>query len=271
MPTLVAQGSIRAVCLAAVGAVVLSASILTSCRAQSPTTEEAPSKIVERLDHDIELLQRLNRLSLSKNQANELIEIAGQMREDRQMMDAAYAELAPLLKEKMGYLLRDERVPEALSTRIQDARQKLEDLHEQSLSRQLQHIDEVRQVLSDPQIMIITGGDQARQAASEMLMWIRELSPEDFHSEAMPNAEQLADPEHGLDVDTVYEIFQTARNLTPEQYHAQEEELASRLAPLFRTGTAGDDVAVIDLMTDERFVPVLKRRAKFLTDGDGAG
>ncbi|MFO7945634.1 MAG: hypothetical protein R6V19_02290 [Armatimonadota bacterium] len=271
MPTLVAHGRIRAVCLAALGVTVLTASILTSCRAQSPTSEAAPSAVVERLDQDINLLQTINRLSLSKSQADELIEIARQMQQERRMTGAAHAELAPLLKEKLGYLLRDERVPESLSTKIEQAHQRLDELQEQLLSQQLQHADEVREVLSDPQIMIITGGDQARQAASEMLIWIRELSPEDFHSEAMPNAEQLADPEQGLDIDTVYNIFETARNLTPEQYHAQDEELASRLAPLFRTGTADDDMALIDLLTHERFVPVLQRRAEYLTDGGGAG
>ncbi|MFP3904948.1 MAG: hypothetical protein ACLFWB_11955 [Armatimonadota bacterium] len=272
MPTLVARDRIRAVCLAGLGVVVLTASILTSCRAQSPTTDQAvPSAVVERLDRDIELLQIINRLSLSRDQAQRLIEIAGQMQQERQATDAAYAELAPLLKEKMGYLLRDEPVPESLSAKIQQARQHLDELRDEVLSQQVQHVDEVREVLSEPQILIISGGDQARQAALEMLMWIRELSAEDFHSEAMPNAEQLADPEQGLDVDTVYEIFQTAYNLEPDEYHTQDEELASRLAPLFRTGTAHDDIAVIDLMTDDRFVPVLKRRAEYLTDGGGAG
>lgn len=249
--------------------------LIGSCQAQAPQEQEDLRSVVERLDADIALLNKLNRLSLSKKQAETLISIARTIQQGREAhqekMDPLRVQLIPLLKEKIGYMMRDERIPDDLVVQIDNVRARLSALEDNSLAESLQNVNQARGVLSEPQLMIVTGGDQARQAAREMLMWIRELSAEDFHSEAMLNAEQLADPELDLDVNTVYDVFKTARDLTTEQYHARAPQLAAQLAPLFRTGTTDEDMILLELLTNERFIPVLQRRSEHLAGGGGAG
>jgi hypothetical protein len=276
-----------AISMALMCLVALPVSLLSSCEAQAPNNRRPQQEtgadqeredlrsVVERLDADIALLNRINRLSLSKAQAETLISIARSIQSSRrthqQQMDPVRAELLPLLKEKIGYMMRDERIPDELQAKIAEVRSRLNALADQCMADSLNDVQRARNTLTEPQLLIITGGDQARQAAREMLIWLRELSAQDFNSEAMLNAEQLADPSVNLDVDTVYETFKTARNLTTEEYHDRAPELAAKLAPLFRTGTMDEDIILLELLTNERFVPVMQRRAQYLSDGGGAG
>lgn len=267
-------------------AVVVSAMLLAlvmlvgSCRAQTPEPLQPPQQqdnvvALATMQQDLSIVALINRLSLSPQQAKELLSIASRVREAMHALQAprqqATAHLLALLERQLDLMLRDEQPPAALTEQIAQAELELQRIDEQAQHALLPFAAEARKVLSQAQVMIISGQDEARQAAEEMLMWIRELSAEDFAGEGRSNAEALAIAEIGLDADTVFNVFRTARSLSPEQYAAQVDELAEKLGPLYRPEIGGEDLAIGRMLANERFIPVLELRMKHLSDGSGQG
>jgi len=69
----------------------------------------------------------------------------------------------------------------------------------------------------------------------------------------------------------VYNIFLQARRLSAQQYHQQAEQLAAKLAPVFRSSSVEEDVILFQILLNERFIPVLQRRTQHLIAGGGEG
>jgi len=249
--------------------------LVGSCQAQPPDSKSEATQVVNDIREEINLLAMLNRLSLSPEQAKKLVLLAGKAQDATAKAgaarEAAAARLVPLLEQQFDYMLKDQQVPTALSDNIAAAEAEIQEISDQVAEVPLSFAAEARSILTQPQILIATGGDEARQAAEEMLMWVRELTAEDFHGEARANAEALADPELGLDADTVFGVFEKARALPPDQYAAQVQGLTDKLAPLYRSGTAGEDALIGKLLVNRRLIPVLQRRMQYLTAGGGEG
>ncbi len=249
--------------------------LVGSCQAQTPNNQQDAAASVAQMRQDLNLLETLNRLSLSPQQAEKLLSIATKAQEATAAFDAlrqkTAARLLPLLDKQFNFMLQDQQVPAELLEQIGQVELALQQIAEQTAGAPLAFAAEARKILTQPQVLIITGGDEARQAAEEMLIWIRELAAEDFNSEARSNAEALADPDIGLDANTVYAIFVKTRAISAEDYARQVQQLAEKLAPLYRSDATSEDVLIAKLLLNERFIPVLRRRMQYLSAGGGQG
>ena len=257
--------------------------LMTSCRAQMPASQTACELIsqntsplaVQAIQQDVSALALINRLSLTPAKSRQLLSIATRAREASGEFDArreqAGENLEALLRKQFDMMLRDQQPPVALMEQIAQGELELQRIDEQAQQAVTPFASEARKVLSEAQVLIITGEDEARQAAEEMLMWVRELSAEDFAVEAQSNAEALAIADIGLDTDTVLGIFRNARSLTAEKYVAEMDELAGKLAPLYQSGAGGEDVMIGRMLANDRFAPVLQLRMEYLSDRTDQG
>ncbi len=265
----------QALSFALMAMLLMPLALVGSCQAQTPENQQDAAELVAQMRQDLNLLETLNRLSLSPQQAEKLLSIATRAREATAAFDAvrqrAAARLLPLLDKQFNFMLQDQQVPAELLEQIGQVELELQQIDEQIAGAPLAFAAEARKILTQPQVLIITGGDEARQAAEEMLIWIRELSVEDFNSEARANAEALADPDIGLDADTVHAIFVKTRTISAEDYARQVQQLAEKLAPLYRSDAAGEDALIAKLLLNERFIPVLRRRMQYLSADGGQG
>ncbi len=269
------QSRSQALSVLLIAILLMPLALVGSCQAQSPDSKQEATEAVAQVRQDLSLLETLNRLSLSPQQAEKLLEIASNAQKATAAFEAVRqrtaARLLPLLEKQFTFMLQDQQVPGELLQQISEVELELQQIDEQSAGAPLAFAAEARKVLTDPQILIITGGDEARRAAEEMLIWVRELSAEDFNSEARANAEALAKPDLGLDADAVYDTFVKTRSLAPEDYARQVEQLAEKLAPLYRSDAAGEDVQITGLLVNQRFISVLRQRMQYLAVGGGQG
>jgi|LSQX01.2.fsa_nt_gb hypothetical protein len=258
--------------------------LMTSCRAQAPAVvspacgQSASQTVlspVQAMQQDVSMLALVNRLSLSPLQARQLLSIASRASEAISALDGPRSQsadsLMALLQRQFDIMLRDEQPSAALMEQIAQAELELQRIDERAQEALVPFAAEARKVLSEAQVLIISGEDEARQAAEEMLMWIRELSAEDFAVEGPSNADALAVADIDLDTDTVVAIFRTARTLSAEEYAAKMDELSAKLAPLYRPDAVGEDVIIGSMLANERFAPVLQMRMEHLSDGSGQG
>jgi hypothetical protein len=212
---------------------------------------------------------------LSQNQAAQLIALAGSAQEARAAhapaRHALLQKLMPLLEQQMSHMIHDQQVPGEIGEQIAAVEADLQTLDDTISADPLKYAADARQLLTEPQLQILTGGDEALRAAEEMLTWVRTLSDEDFTGEARTNADALADPEIGLPADMLYAIFTQARALPADEYAEKIGPLAARLAPLYAPGEETEDVLIAELLVNPRFVPLMQRRLQYLSAGGGDG
>ncbi len=249
--------------------------LVSSCQAQPPKTANDSYDAVSQLRADIQFLDVVNRMSLSPQQAEALIDVAGRAQQvsmkfnnDR---DAAVARLQPLLEQQLGFMLQDQPVSDKLIEQIDNAEAAVEQVEAAAQQASLPFAAETRKILTQDQILIATGGDEARRTAEEMLVWIRELSDEDFNSDGRANAEALAAPDIELGVDQIMDIFRKTRALPASEYAEQIGTLAAELAPLWASNAEGEDSMLAEFISTERFVTVMQRRIKYLSTDGGEG
>ncbi len=246
-----------------------------SCRADTGLQSIDPADTVSQMREDIALLATINRLSLSQNQATQLLALARGAQEAQAAFDeprrAALQKLLPLLEQQMSHMIHDQQVPAELGDQIGVAEEALQAIENQRAEAALASATQARGVLTQPQLQILTGGDEALRAAEEILVWVRELPDGDFTSEARANADALADPEIGLDSDAIFAVLKQARALSPDDYVNGMATLAARLAPLYASGAGSEDMIIADLLTNPRFLPLMQRRLQYLSAGGEDG
>lgn len=246
-----------------------------SCRADTGVQAIDPADTVSQMREDIALLATINRLSLSQNQATQLLALARGAQEAQAALDeprrAALQKLMPLLEQQMSHMIHDQQVPAELGDQICAAEEALQAIETQRAEAALPYAVQAGELLTQPQLQILTGGDEALRAAEEMLVWVRELPDADFTSEARANADALADPEIGLDSDAIFAVLSQARALTPDEYVNGMASLAAKLAPLYASGDEGEDMMIADLLTNPRFLPLMQRRLQYLSAGGEDG
>ncbi len=258
-----------------VATILLPVLLVGCCQAQPPQAQPGPDQLITRIRAELSLLDTLNRLSLTPAQAEGLLALARKAQqaaaEAKLKRDKALTGLAPLLEKQLACMLHDQQPPAELLDQIAVAEAEIAQLDDEIANAPVPFASEARNLLSEAQILIMTGDDQARESAEEMLVWIRELSDQDFAGEGRSNAEALADPELGLDTDAVYAIFRKARALSAEDYARQLGELVRQLVPLYRVNSAAQDFLIAQFLVNDRFIPVLERRMRYLSAGTGQG
>jgi hypothetical protein len=260
---------------AIVATILLPILLVGSCQAQNPERRPEPTELISQIRTELSLLDTINRLSLTGQQAEQLLALARKAQqaaaEPKLKRDRALNSLIPLLEKQLAYMLHDEQISAELLDQIAALEAEIAQIDDEIANAPVPFAAQAHNLLSEAQVLIVTGDDQARQSAEEMLVWIRELSAEAFAGEGRSNAEALADPDIGLDADTIYDTFHKARALSAEDYAQQLDDLAGQLVPLYRAGSATEDFLIAEWLVNERFIPVLERRIRYLSADTGQG
>ena len=210
------------------------------------------------------LIEDLNRLQLSPVQVKALVAAVGELQEAtlpiRQERVGVLKELKPLLLEQREKLIRDEHPPATLRQKITDAEDKLRDLDERIASAMRTLAPKFREILTGPQLSIVTGAEEARLRVAELLEWVRELDDAAFPRESGPYAEELADPELGLTADKITAVFEAARKMTGPEYKEKGPGLWQQLMPLFMPTEAAADHITVDFFAHPAMGKVLAEK-----------
>jgi len=249
----------RALC-----AVALAGWMVTLGCPTARTQERLPSPTeaaVTALQQDIDLLGDFNRLDLTKEQMRGLIAeveaIQARMRENQAQRDAVLTMLQPHLEAQKAALLKDEPVPSTVSNQIKVLADQLNQLDAKA-DRDLvtEFGPRLHKLLSQPQIDILTWVDEARLNALEQLAWARDMTDEEYKTEAEVTAQNLAE---GRDItkEQVLDIFRRARAMSEADYAKGKDGLASELLPAMRGETDSIDTVLIHRLQPPRLLPVL--------------
>jgi len=246
-----------AACLTSVGC--------PTARTQEPTAAKVEARLQE-IQQDIDLLDEINRLELSKEQLTGLIAQVTAIQERIKQGDleraAVMQRLEPLLEAKKAALLNDEGVPDAIDQQIDQQVEALQELDRALEQRLLDFVPRLRGkggVLTEPQVDILTWVSEARMQAMAYLDWAREMSDQDFETDAGVNAENLAEGRE-ITKDEILAVFRQAKSLSDEQYQKQRESLADKLLPATRDETAPVDVILIRRLQAPRLTDVLNEK-----------
>lgn len=265
----------RSLVLIAAGMVVVAGGIvcLTPSRAHaqlSPELRQTASEL-EALAAEIQLIGDLNTLQLQPSQIERLIPAVNELHATaigfEQQRVAFLRQLKPLLERKRDLLLADEPLPEQLSEQISAMEAQLNELDRQADEAFLKQAVIFREILTDPQISIITGEEEARRQVVELLEWIREMDDETFEREAPPYAEEVADPEVGLGEEEILDLFTLARAMDAEQYSRSRAELIGRLIELFRPSHDTADRIIVNVFLHPAMPEVLQEKLRILSNG----
>ncbi|MGE5532462.1 MAG: hypothetical protein ACM3VW_10135 [Bacteroidota bacterium] len=258
---------------AVVVALLLSTCLVAFCQPAAgsaatgaPTMSEADQAAAE-LSEDIDLLYTLNRLDLKPAQVQPLLALVEQVQQEKMKLEpqrqAALAQLVLVLRDKRALLIADKDVPADLDRKVQEARAKADGVEEEISSANAKFIPELRKVLTPDQMSIITGGDEARSQAEELLQWIRELPAADYTDEAKANAEELAEPDLNLPASAIMKIFDQAKKAASAADYAKiKSSLIDKLVPLYMPMPEAADDALLQFFSSRRLPVILKERAQ---------
>ena len=217
---------------------------------------------VKALSADIELLEQINGVGLSADQIRKLIDIAKR----RRAIAAAYlgrkaellAALAQVLRQKRQLLLGDQPVPETMEDRIARLNTELNALAQAEKQEAEKLVGEVRKLLTPRQVAALTGREEARESALEMLQWLRRLNDAQYEEEAEAAAEELDTPERGLGAAQIRQIFDKARKMSDDEFLQKADALAEQLLPAYSLSEAAETQVIMDFIGHPRLVELLE-------------
>lgn len=226
---------------------------------------------LDALDAEIALIQDLNTLQLTAEQIRALIPVVEALRSTviahEQERVAVLQQLKPLLEQKRALLLRDEQPSDALEDQIAEQNNRLVEMDARLNDALLPHAEDLREVLTDPQVAIITGEEEARRQVLELIEWVRELDDAAFEQEVYPLAAELADPELGLGEEEIVDLLSLARAMSAEQYQRAGEEIRGRLIELYRPSHEAADRILVQVFLHRAMPDVLNDRLEAVTGG----
>jgi hypothetical protein len=218
----------------------------------------------ETLQADIAVLESLNQLDLSKQQATTLLglvtELAKKSSGYELEREALRGRMKPLLAQKRALMMKDEVVPDDLDKSITGMQSQLDSLDRKVIEALVPFAARFRPVLSTAQLQIITGDYEARRQAEEWLDSLREMVKEDFRDELGPIVKEFADPNVGLDEKTLRQVFTDAHNMDSKTYAKKKTEIVSRIAPLFRPTKGKDSELIVQFFLHPRMLAVLTEK-----------
>jgi pyruvate-formate lyase len=247
--------------------IVASAILLWGCAVWGePAEVEAPAASteaeVQALSADVDLLEQLNRLQLSAQQIESLAALSSA----RQTVAGSFAPkrenvlnaLASALRQKRQLLLRDEPVPDELEEKIARLNTELVALKQAEVEQCSRLVTELRKLLSEAQIALLTGQREAYEGALNLLQWLRGLGDKEYEEEVQAAAEELALPEQGLTVEEIRKICDRARALDEQAFDDQGGALAEKLLPAYAPSEAAQTQMIMDLLSNPRLNALLR-------------
>ncbi|MGQ9732075.1 MAG: hypothetical protein ACUVX8_12480 [Candidatus Zipacnadales bacterium] len=230
--------------------------------AQAPDMKAVEAKL-DQLQQDIDLLEEINRLSLTKAQLESLITQVEALHKAMQARQAGRLDilnlLQALLEEQKAALLKDEPVPPAVVRQIDTQVEKLKAYDTETDQELLRFAVPLKEILTPEQVDILTWVSEARLQALEYIEWMRTMSEEDYQAEAEVNAEALAEGRN-ITKEQILDLYATARVMSDEEYTQAKDRLADMLVPALRQDAESIDLVLIRRMQPERLPIVLRER-----------
>jgi len=218
-------------------ALELVALLATPVLCQTPDDLDALAYKLDQLAEEMQLIEELNTLQLTAVQLQtlqgEVAEIRGAIAPIIAARVGVLQQLEPLLKQKRASLIVDQQPPDELLNDIAAREDQLADLDARMDETITAFAPRLRQILSEPQIALVSGEEDARRQVVMLLEVIRDMDADRFNREAPGYAAELERPEEALSAQHIVNIFTTARNLAPEDYQQQQGELVEGLMPIY--------------------------------------
>ncbi len=236
--------------------------ILGGCAmGQGPEGAEARAKD---LAQDVNLLSEINRIGLSKDSLTKLVGVVSEIQEylsgRGELRDDIWSRLEAQLQAQRDALLRDQPVPMATTRQIEELNAELADFAINTEQELLALFAlKVKAVLTPEQIDTLTWADETQMQAVTYLDWVREMTDEEYNTEAPIAAESLSDGRE-ITADQVAEILRTARALGEAEYEAGKSMLAKQLVPALRDDEISTDLILVRRMEPPRLLPLLKAK-----------
>ncbi len=144
---------------------------VNSCQRSSPPAPRPPlaSQVdVDDLVIDIEMLDTINRLQLTKDQLDSLLNLVDRIEDLTARYDQRIQGLdnqyQPRLFRQRDLLIKDQPPSEQLAKELQQWQQQRQQLSAERAEALHQLIPELRAVLTDSQVQIVSGADEARNS-----------------------------------------------------------------------------------------------------------
>lgn len=236
---------------------------------------------IERLQVDVDLLDQINRLNLTQEQARNLIEAANQIRtraaapltgDAKGKADA----LRQLLARQQELLLRDDQeVPADLQDQMGKATEAFDQAMEADAQAQVKEGAAVlREALSPEQVQVAIGGDLAQQRALQMLDHFRRISQADFDASAGNEAEvqgaEGGDP--AVTPQVLLGVWRQARTMSEQAYEEAKDDLAAKTVGAYGPTAEEADQMLVSWAMEETLVRLLQEKLNYLpADTAGAG
>ncbi len=242
-----------------------------SCRAEhrpAPPQRPVPppATTVADLVTEIRLIGTINRLDLTGQQIDQLIptviRLVNLASAYEQRKQAVREQMRSLLVEKRGVLVEGGTPSGQLERNLAQLEAKLSSISEELASAQGGELAQIQSILTEAQMGILTGADEAHRQVEELLAWLREMPASDYEDEATAYAEALASPERGLDAQTLRKHFDMARDLAAEEYQSSQAQLIQRIAPLYGATPEAGQRALVGFFGSPGMVKILQDKAK---------
>lgn len=249
---------LAATCLA----VVMLIATAGCARAQLCPQLSEIARELDELDAEIALIQDMNTLQLEEQQLRDLLPAVEDLRSAAISQEQRRAELLhqlkPLLEQRRDLALQDRQPSEELADQVAEINNQLVGLDEEFDEAILAHAQSFRDILTEPQIAIVTGEEEARRQVLTLIEWVRELDDAAFEQEVPPLADELADPDVGLGAEEIVDLLGLARAMTAEQYQRAGEEIRGRLIELYRPDAEDADRIIVNVFLNEAMPAVLE-------------
>ncbi len=236
----------------------------------TPELREVAGEL-DALAAEVQLIADMNTLQLERAQIEALIPAVEALRATaagfEQQRVVVLGELRPLLERKRDLLLADARPPDDLTDQISAIEDRLMELDKAMDDGLIAHARAFREILTDAQVSLVTGEEEARRQVVDLIEWVREMDDETFAREAAPYAEELADPEVGLGEAEILDLLTLARAMDAEQYARSGPEIRGRLIELFRPSHETADRVIVSVFLHEAMPAVLQGKLDAMTTG----
>ena len=262
-----APAHLAGICLA----VIVLTTLPSGCaRAQlCPELSEIAAEL-DTIDAEIALIRDMNTLQLTEQQLRFLIPAVESLRttaiSQEQKRTEILRRLKPLLERERELALRDEPPSDEHLAQVGAINNELVDFEEQLSEALLPHAETFREILTDPQVTIITGAEDARRQVLDLIEWVRRLDDAAFEQEVPPLAAELANPEIGLGEEEIVDLLSVVRAMTVEQYQRAGEEILGQLTELYRPSAEHADHVIVQVFLHEAMPKVLEDMLAVMTD-----
>ncbi len=234
---------------------------------------EELEQIGARLDSlvdEMQLVEEVNGLQLSAAEVAGLIEIV----DDVQAAVApiitsrvqVLVKLEPLMRQRRAALIADQQPTDELMGQIDALEGELNDLDVTNDETVVASAPRYRDVLTDAQVSLVTGEEDARRQVVMLVEVMRDMPAEKFNREAPGYAARLENLDADLSARQILDLFAAARNLSPEEYQQQGHEITAGLLAIYAPPPEMAASMMAHFFAHPRMLDILKEKLTAMTN-----